>query len=196
MFQLISIDIKKFKQNLYSYYVELFPEEERKSMKKLRKLYKKGMEKFLEIVDDNKTVGFIIYCTLENNLYVWLDYFAILPEYQNRGYGSKTIPLLKEFFFDYEGIYGEVEKKGLGKDESENSQRERRIAFYQKLGFIFLEECDLYLWNVIYTTCILKIKEINIDNKEIMKNAFELYNGILGERNVRKHGSYVIKRDS
>lgn len=196
MLQLIPIDLEEFKQNLYSYYVELFPEEERKSMKTLGKLLKKGIEKLLKIVDGNTTVGFIIYCALENNPYVWLDYFAILPEYQNRGYGSKTILLLKDFFCDYGVIYGEVEKRGLGKDELENEQRDRRYKFYQRLGFIFLEECDLNLWNVIYTPCILKIKEMSIDSKMVMKNAFALYSGVLGKRNVKKHGSYVIKGDS
>lgn len=196
MLQLIPIDLKEFQKELYSYYVELFPKDERKSYYILKKLSKKGVEKFLKIVDGNTTIGFLMYCVLENNPYVWLDYFAILPEYQNKGYGSKTIPNLKEFFCDYEGIYGEVEKRGMGKDESENRQRDRRIKFWQKLGFIFLEDCDLNLWNVIYTPCILKIKETNIDSKVVIKNSFELYNGILGERNVKKHGSYVIKGDS
>lgn len=194
--QLVPIDYKEFHKKLYSYYVELFPKEERKSLRLLKKLYKRGMESFLKIVDDNRIVGFIIYCALENNPYVWLDYFAILPEYQNKGYGSKTIPILKDFFSNYDAIYGEVEKVGMGKNNQENRKRERRVLFYKKLGFIFLEDCDLNLWNVIYTPCILKIKEVEMDREEVMKNAFALYNGILGKRNVKKNGSYVIREDS
>lgn len=196
MLKVEPIDLKEFKKNLYSYYIELFPEEERQPIKILKKLYKKGMEKILKIVDGDATVGFLIYDVLEDNPYVWLAYFAVLPEYQNQKYGSKTIPLLKEFFRDYECIYGEVEKRGMGIDESENEKRDRRVKFYQKLGFTFLEDCDISLWDVVYTPCLLEIKKMNRDKKEIMKNAFELYGEILGEKEVKKHGSYLIRKGS
>lgn len=196
MLELISINFKKFNQNLYSHYINLFPEEERKSPKTLKKLYKKNLLKFLMIMDGNINVGFIIYEVIENNPYILLDYFGIFPDYQNRGYGSKTVPILKDFFSNYDAIYGEVEKIGMGKNEQENKERERRVSFYKKLDFTFFEDCDLNLWDVVYTPCILKIKEIEVSSEEVIKYAFQLYHTILGKRNVEKHSSYIIRRDS
>lgn len=195
MLELKLTDFKEFKDEIYSKYLELFPEEERKSLKILKKLYKKKLLKFLKIMDQNINVGFIIYEVVDNNPYVWLDYFAIFSDYQNQGYGSKIIPFLNNFFSNYDAIYGEVEKMGLGKNEQENKERERRVSFYKRLGFTFFEDCDLNLWNVIYTPCILKIKEIEVNSDEVMKYAFWLYNNVLGKRKVEKHGSYIIRRD-
>ena len=194
--KLVLIDYKEFRKQLYSYYVELFPEEERKSLKTLRKLYKRELLKFLKIMNENTNVGFIIYVAVENNPYIWLDYFAIFPNYQGHGYGSKTISILKDFFPNYNAIYGEVEKIVLGENEEENKKRERRVSFYKRLGFTFFEDCDLTLWNVIYTPCILKIKEIEVSSEDVIKPAFQLYHTILGKRNVERHSSYIIRKDS
>lgn len=43
-------------------------------------------------------------------LELYLDYFAILPQYQNKGYGTQAIKLLKEQCKNYNGVYVEVER--------------------------------------------------------------------------------------
>lgn len=60
---------------------------------------------------------------------VLLDYFAIYKEYQNKKYGTKAIEIFKSFFQAYDGVYGEIEKNGLGKNAEENKIREKRIQF-------------------------------------------------------------------
>lgn len=46
MLELKLTDFKEFKDEIYSKYLELFPEEERKSLKILKKLYKKNFSNF------------------------------------------------------------------------------------------------------------------------------------------------------
>lgn len=186
MLKLIQIDFEKFKKEIYPYYLELFPKNERKSLKNIEKSYLKDITKLVKIVDDNTTVGFLIYNTLPDNKYVQLDYFAIFKEFQNKKYGSTAIKLFKDFFDDYNGIYGEVEKAGLGINEKENKIREKRIKFWEKLGFQ-LFDFDLELFKVIYSPCILKIKDIKLDNDEIIESAFKIYNALLGEKRVNKN---------
>lgn len=193
MLTLVSIDYKQFKHEIYSYYVKLFPKTERKSLRNIKRNYLKGITKLIKIMDDDIVVGFLIYHTLDQNPYILLEYFGIFQEFQNQQYGSKTVKILKTFFKNYKGIYGEVEKIGLGKDEIENKIREKRIRFWKNLGFEFLD-IDLKMFHVIYSPCILKIKDTELDCDEIMKYAFEFYDALLGEKRVRKN--CMIMKDS
>lgn len=156
------------------------------TLKQIEIPHQKGITKIVKITDDDITVGFLIYNTLPNNKYVLLDYFAIFREFQNKKYGSKAIQKFKEFFSEYNGIYGEVEKLGLGLNEEENKIRERRIKFWKSLGFEFLD-LDLEFFKVIYTPCILKTKDIKLDEDEIMKSALEIYIAIAGEEKIKKN---------
>lgn len=193
MLALVAIDYKEFKKEIYSHYVKLFPKTERKSLKNIKRNYLKGITKLIKIMDDDIVVGFLIYHTLDQNPYILLEYFGIFQEFQNQQYGSKTVKVLKTFFKNYKGIYGEVEKIGFGKDEMGNKIREKRVRFWKNLGFEFLD-IDLKMFHVIYSPCILKIKDIELDCDEIMKYAFELYDALLGEKRVRKN--CMIMKDS
>lgn len=186
MLKLVQIDFKEFKKEIYPHYLELFPKSERKSLKNIETPYLKGITKLVKIVDDNTNVGFLIYNTLDSNKYVQLDYFAIFKDFQNKQYGSKAIKLFKDFFNNYNGIYGEIEKAGLGIDENENKIREKRIKFWESLGFE-LFDFDLELFKVIYSPCILKIKDIELNSDEVMESAFEIYNALLGEEKIKKN---------
>lgn len=195
MVSLVEIDFDEFKREIYPHYLELFPEDERKPLTIIKTLYEKGLNKIVKIVDNETTVGFLIYNTVKNNKYILLDYFAIFREYQNKQYGSKAIKLFKDFFTDYNGIYGEVEKQGCGSDEKENIIREKRIKFWKKLGFELLN-VDLELFEVLYSPCILKLKDIELNEDEIMKSAFEIYIAIHGKEKTKKKckiikGSYI-----
>lgn len=186
MLNLVAISYKDFKKEIYQYYLELFPKDERKTLRDLKLEYKKGILKFVKIIDENTTVGFLIYETLENNPLILLDYFAIYPEYQNKKYGTKAIEVFKTFFSNYDGVYGEVEKKGLGENDLENEKRARRIKFWESLGFRFID-IDLELFGVVYSPCILNIKDITYSDEKITKYAFSLYNALLGEKRIKKH---------
>ena len=59
-------------------------------------------------------VGFLLTNSLENNPYLQLDYLAILPTEQSKGYGSQALRLLQEQASVYDGIFIEMEKVGLG----------------------------------------------------------------------------------
>ena len=186
MLKLEEIDFTEFKNDIYKYYLELFPKNERRTLRQIEIPYTKNIMKLVKILDDDITVGFLIYNTLQENKYIQLDYFAIFKEFQNKKYGTEAIKIFKKFFKEYDGIYGEIEKAGLGQDELDNKKRERRIKFWENLGFELLD-FDLELFGVIYTPCIFKLKDIKVDCDEIMNSAFEIYRALLGEEKVRKN---------
>lgn len=181
------IDDKEFKRDVYKYYVELFAEDERQPLELLKKLFEEGNLKFVKIMDNEVNVGFLIYVNTQNNPYVWLDYFAVYKEFQSKKYGTDAIKQFKNFFSNYDGIYGEIEKLGLGQNEEENRIREKRFKFWSNLGFELLN-IDVYLYEVVYSSCVLKLKEnVKTSNREILDYGFKLYETVMGKESVEKN---------
>ena len=187
--KLIDIDIKTFKKDIYINYKKMFPRLERKSYNHLKKCSELGMSDFIEIVENDDIIGYMILNKIIDIEYVQLDYFAILPKYQNKGYGTKALELLRKKYNDFNGIFIEVEKVGLGKNEIENNQRSRRDNFYRNIGFITLNY-DFTLYKVIYTPYILFTKNEREDEKEIVNKMFKLYYTTVCMNNLKKFNKY------
>ena len=184
--QLKKIDILEFKKVIYSDYKKIFPSIERKSYRTIKKLYNNNMSDIIGIIQDNELVGFIIINTIENNLYAILDYFAILPKYQGKGYGTEAIKLLKEMYKEYNGIYIEIEKIETAKTEEEMHTRQRRANFYENLGFIKMK-FDLDLYFVIYSIYILPCKVDKFIDREAIDEIFKIYIATIGEKRTEKY---------
>ena len=181
------IEIKEFKKDVYKQYKKIFPMSERKPYKILEKGYYNKNAVFYKIIEESKLVGFIITQNVENSSYILLDYFAILPEYQCNGYGKQAIKELNKIVSKkYNGILIEVEKLGLGKNEKENELRQRRIEFYEKLGFVNLQ-IDLNLFNVIFSVYVLPCIEEMQNKHEIIEELLKIYDVVLGEKRRNKY---------
>ena len=183
--KLVTVNIKEFHDRIYPEYKKLFPKEERKPYQTIVKAMKYHLGNVIKIVEENLFIGFIIVNTLENNPYVQLDYLAILPEYQSKGYGKKAISLLRKHYHQYKGIFIEIEKIGLGANDKENQIRERRKRFYEEIGFQKLS-FDLDLYHVIYSAYFLPCLEKEILETDMIQSIFEIYNALLGEKNIKK----------
>ena len=190
MVKLVNIDMLEFKQLLYEEYIKLFPKGERKSYKLLNESYKKGILSVIKIIQDSVCVGFIMTNSIKASKYLQIDYLAILPKYQGKGLGTEALMALKESSTQYNGIFIEIERIGLGKNEQENILRERRKKFYERIGFYKLN-FDLDLYNVIYTPYVLLTSDTIEDDEKILKSIFKIYNVILGEQRVKEHCSYI-----
>jgi len=184
--KLIKVNIEEFKENIYIEYEKLFPELERKSYNRIKETYDKGIADIFEIIVENNIVGFIIANHIENNPYIQLDYFAIFEKYQNKGYGTKALKMLKEVYKEYIGIFIEIEKVGLGESREENQVREKRESFYNNIGFIKLD-FDLDLFTVIYSAHMLYSNPKETYNENIKRDIYEFYTTILGEARANKH---------
>lgn len=191
MLELVNVDIKEFKQTIYKEYEKLFPENERKSYKLIKKVHNKGISKIIKIVDNSKFIGFMIANKIENVNYLQLDYFAILPEYQNKGYGTKAIKLLKEQCENCNGVYVEVERV-RNDNTTEDKIRAKRVKFYENMGFYKLT-FDLFLFSVEYSLYMLQTSDIKEDEEKITKDIFTIYNTIIGERRVKKNCKILEK---
>ena len=181
---LINIGIEAFKKEVYSEYIKIFPKEERKELKTIEENYDKKITKFIKICENNQFIGFFIINTIKNSKYIQLDYFAILEPYQNKGYGTKAIQLLKSQMEAYDGIFVEIEKLGLGKDKQDNLLRERRAKFYETLGFEKLNFELKWFESLILSIYVLPISSYKDTDEKIMENMFQIYISVHGKEKV------------
>lgn len=177
------IDINKFKKEVYSYYLDIFPKEERKSLELLQSSYEKQYTKIIEILCENEIAGFMLLNKIKDKGYVVLDYLAILPKYRNNKIGTKAIKILLEQEKENSGIFIEIEKVGLGKDAKENILREKRKNFYEKLGFKKLN-FDLYLFGIIYTPYLFSTTKE--DENIIIDEIWNIYETISGKEKIKQ----------
>ena len=184
---LINIGIEEFKKEVYPEYIKIFPKEERKELKTIEQNYDKKITKLIKICEHNQFIGFFIINTIKNNQYVQLDYFAILEKYQNKGYGTKAIQLLKKQMETYDGVFVEIEKLGLGKDRQENLLRERRTKFYETLGFEKLNFELKWFETLILSIYVLPISTYKDTEEKIMKNMFQIYISVHGKEKVDRN---------
>lgn len=180
MIDIIEITINEFKNNIYDKYIQLFPENEQRQWVKIEKTYKKNIEKFYKIVLKNEIIGFFMLEKLNDNYPFYLDYFAIFKEFQNKGYGSKSITKLIDKIIGNKGLIGEIEK-----ESTKNPFTIKRFNFYSKLGFKKIDS-EYLLYNVHYTP-IVYINSDNIIKEKMDKIFFDYYLENCGEKEIKKN---------
>lgn len=173
------VDINKFKDNLYSHYIKIFPlEEERKTLEEIIFAYKKNYLKIIEILDNDIIIGFMMINNVCKKGYVILDYLAILPQYRSRGYGTKAVKKLINLYKDNKGIFIEVE------DTQDLGINIRRKKFYENLDFKRLN-FDLLLFDLKYNTYLYSNMKIN--ENLIIEEIIDIYKKIYGESIIQEN---------
>lgn len=113
-------------------YIDSFPLSERRAVDKMFELYKNNPLFSISVAkDEGLLVGFLTYWNLDD--FIFAEHFAVSSQMRNRGYGRKVMELFKASF---NPIILEVELPTT-------ILSERRIGFYQRLGFKLWE-------NVLY----------------------------------------------
>lgn len=179
------ISPEEFKKDIYPYYKNLFPENERKPYSLIKKTCTQGIMSIVKITNEDKFIGFCIVNAVGNNHLALLDYFAVLPEYQNRGYGTKAIKLLQDMYADYKGIFVEVESVDSSNIKDDDI-RKRRIKFYEKLEFK-RQPFTLKLFEVNYFAYILTMQGVKLSTDEVLKEIYEIYIQTIGKDRFKKY---------
>ncbi|MFV0537675.1 MAG: GNAT family N-acetyltransferase [Dysgonomonas sp.] len=118
---LSDIEEVSFIENLY---IESFPPSERRPIEKMLDFYQNNDLFFIDVaVEDGRLVGFLTYWDIDE--FIFAEHFAIAPEFRNGGYGRKVMELFQK---STKPIILEVELPST-------ILSERRIGFYQRLGY-------------------------------------------------------------
>lgn len=109
--------------------ISAFPPEEYRQLEDLREYTdRKGAFSNNIIFEDDTPIGFITYWEFKRFYYI--EHFAINPALRNGGYGKRTLDYLCNYL--QRPIVLEVEKPT-------EDMAKRRIAFYQRQGFVLWE---------------------------------------------------------
>ena len=68
---------------------------------------------------------------------------------------------------------------------------EKRLKFWENLGFKLID-IDLDLFDVLYSPCILSLKDTRRKDEELVNYGFMLYEAVLGKEEVNKH-CFIVK---
>lgn len=110
--------------SVYKRIIDAFPYEERRDECDEEKCFLKKEFNFCEIIDNDESVGLVVFWLF--NKFLFIEHIAINKEIRSKGYGSKTIDLIKSKYnlpiiLEAEAPLTETQKK--------------RIKFYENLGF-------------------------------------------------------------
>lgn len=135
----IADDGVQYKWQLYNLYDKAFPEQEKKPLQIMENLVADNRMEMLAMVDEDEFVGLAINLIDAEQNRALLDYYAIVPEKRNGGYGSKGLEVLLDRFKNQKYIF-EIETQD---EKAENAEeRKRRKAFYLRNG---LKETGLFV---------------------------------------------------
>ncbi|WP_294730865.1 GNAT family N-acetyltransferase [uncultured Faecalibaculum sp.] len=113
-------------------YDQSFPDSERKPFDMILSMQKTGNADILMMMDPD-FCGLLI--TMKDKEVMLIDYLAVDPEKQSRGYGSRALSLFGEQFPDQPVVLEIENPEGTAPDSQEN----RRLAFYRRNGFSVMD---------------------------------------------------------
>lgn len=108
-------------------YTSSFPNKERREWEDIISLNSTSYFSFFEITFENISIGIISIWQFDN--FIYIEHFAIEKELRNKGFGKKTIELIKQNISA--SIVLEVEIP-------DNDIAKKRVNFYKRCGFSLL----------------------------------------------------------
>ena len=128
--------------NIYPLIQKQFPEEEIYQIHTFLQMMNNDRYKILLFrrVSDRELIGYATIYSMPLCETVWLDLFAVLPQYQHKGYGQKLFDAVYQKYCGsaYNGLLLCAEKVEEGDPAKAEIQR-RRLAFYKKVGAHILQ---------------------------------------------------------
>lgn len=120
-------------RNIYNIWmVKQFHEGELKPLKMMEALLDRQAYRVYGMLDGDELAAYALLAMAGGGRGLLLDYFAVLPHFQDKGYGGKCLAMLKEALKDWAGIIIEVENPDLQDDEAEREICRRRMRFYER----------------------------------------------------------------
>jgi len=150
-----------FVENLY---IESFPLSERRPVEDMMELYKSDSPFEITVtIEDSLLVGFLTYWDLGD--FIFAEHFAISPEFRNGGYGRKVMDL---FIKDVTApIILEVELPTT-------ILSERRIGFYQRIGFRLWENIQYHQPAYLTEGGVIPMKLMTYGNLDVEKDLVDI----------------------
>ena len=157
-----------------------FPPVEYPPLPKMRRNMEWGAMQAQLYEDNGKDAAYAFVLRNDQCRKCMLFIYAVEPEMRGSGVGSAFLNALIQERADLDGMYAEVEMAELAKSEEEKRICEKRIAFYENLGFRRVEGLYYRIYGVQMHLFYRPMKEMAVpDALQAIEDAKVLYDGIL-----------------
>jgi len=149
-----------------------FPLSEINPLTMIKKLHKKGEYIGFGLFEDDSLRSYGLFVPSPSKV-ILLDYLAVLPQYRQSGFGSVFLSDLRNFNHIYDGVIIEVEDPEYSITNEEHQMQMKRIAFYEKNGFIMTTIKSIQ-FNVNYLVMYLPLNGLPLE-EFIYEELCEIY---------------------
>lgn len=114
-----------------------FPPNECKPLDKIRALMDQGRYEVWGLFEGETLLGYAtLWMDPEDKRCILLDYLGITAARRNGGLGQRVVRMLADRLGGRSLLLIEAERPVEGDDQAENALRQRRLAFYERCGFL------------------------------------------------------------
>lgn len=125
---------------------EDFPSAERPSLNAMHIHMQKGLQEILMMTDGTRDAAYAV-CAEANGI-VLVTLLAVFKEGRGSGHGTRLLELLRKHYAQKRAILLEVEDPADAEDNADEVTRTKRISFYKRNGYRFLEGIDHHSFGV------------------------------------------------
>ena len=157
---------------IYNHYMKTdFPEAELKPLETIQAMTEAGFYEPYGLYEEGVLRGYAFF--VAGPEYCLMDYYAVLPEDRNSGFGSRFMKMIHRHFREKKGVFFEVERPDEAPGMDERNTRERRVKFYRKNG---LRDTEIRsrVFGVGYQIMYLPCQE-NVPDPELKPELNRLY---------------------
>lgn len=116
---------------------EAFPPNERKPLPEIQKLIAQGRYEVWGLFEGDTLLGYAtLWMEPGDKRCILLDYLGVTAARRNGGIGRRIVAMLAERLAGKSLLLIEAERPVEGDDPAENALRQRRLAFYERCGFV------------------------------------------------------------
>ena len=116
---------------------EAFPPNERKPLEDIRTLMARGRYEVWGLFEGDTLLGYAtLWMEPADKSCILLDYLGVTAARRNGGLGRQIVRMLAEKLEGKSLLLIEAERPVEGADPAENTLRQRRLAFYERCGFV------------------------------------------------------------
>ena len=169
MIQIRKIRMDEYKK-LYSHMKRDFPANELPPFFVVKRNFDKNVYNGFYLTDETSDIGYAVITAPENLKYALINYFAILPEYRSKGYGSEFLKIIIGYYPDRILVL-EADDPAPMKNPVRQNEAVRRVKFYERAGFhvIPIEKAKIFGVDMLI---MASVKDEKINAREIMHSLY------------------------
>ena len=166
MLKIIEIQKDEYKE-LYSHMKRDFPANELPPFFAVKRNFDKTIYDGFYLTENDLDIGYAVITAPENLQYALINYFAILPEYRSKGYGSEFLRIILNHYSDRTLVL-EADNPSVTKNAERRTEAERRVKFYERAGFYVIPTKKAKIFGVDMLI-MANSQDENLNAREIMR---------------------------